>query len=109
MTAKLHELATEMQRRRHQPIAEQGRWLASVLRGHYAYYGVPTNIHALGAFRTAVRRAWYRSLRRRGQRRPINWERMRHIATRWLPPARITHPWPSQRLNVTTQGKSPVR
>lgn len=109
MTAKLHEVSTEMRHRRHQPIAEQGRWLASVVRGHFAYYGVPTNARALEAFRTTVRRAWFRSLRRRGQRRPINWERMQRIAARWLPPVRITHPWPQQRLIVTTQGKSPVR
>src|SRR5438034_1207560 len=31
MTAKLHELAREMQRRRHQPIPEQGRWLNAVV------------------------------------------------------------------------------
>ena len=31
----------------HQPIPEQGRWLASVLRGHYQYYAVPDNSAAL--------------------------------------------------------------
>ena len=31
-------------RRRHLPIPEQGRWLASVLRGHYNYYAVPDNM-----------------------------------------------------------------
>ena len=35
----------------HQPIPEQGRWLASVLHGHYKYYAVPDNIEALRAFR----------------------------------------------------------
>jgi len=65
MTAKLHEVKTEMQRRRELPIADQGRWLAAVLRGHYAYYGVPTNYYALDAFRSSVVRNWYRSLRRR--------------------------------------------
>jgi group II intron reverse transcriptase/maturase len=109
MTAKLHEVSTEMRRRRHQPIEEQGRWLASVLRGHYAYYGVPTNIHALEAFRTGMAKRWHRALRRRGQRRPINWERTNRLVARWLPPVRILHPWPQQRLTVITRGKSPVR
>lgn len=109
MTAKLHEVSTEMRRRRHQPIAQQGRWLGSVVRGHLAYYGVPTNVHALEAFRTSIAKNWYRSLRRRSQRRRLNWERMARIANRWLPPARITHPWPQQRLTVNTQGKSPVQ
>jgi hypothetical protein len=27
----------------HSPLAEQHRWLSSVLRGHYGYYGVPHN------------------------------------------------------------------
>ena len=109
MTAKLHEVSTEMRRRRHEPIAEQGRWLASIVRGHIGYYGVPTNVHALEAFRTSIAKNWYRSLRRRGQRRRISWTRMQRVVARWLPPVRIVHPWPQQRLNVRTQGKSPVR
>ena len=39
--------ATEMRRRMHHPIPEQGRWLASVLQGHYNYYAVPDNSEAL--------------------------------------------------------------
>ena len=31
------------------------------------------------------------------------------VLQRWLPPARICHPWPSQRLGVITQGKSRMR
>jgi RNA-directed DNA polymerase len=34
-------------KRMHQPIPEQGRWLARVLHGHYNYYAVPDNIEAL--------------------------------------------------------------
>lgn len=51
MQAKLHEVKTELRRRRHLPIPEQGRWLASVLRGHCNYYAVPDNSDALRAFR----------------------------------------------------------
>ena len=51
MRAKLQRLKGEIERRRHLPIPEQGRWLASVLRGHYKYYAVPDNIEALRAFR----------------------------------------------------------
>lgn len=109
MTAKLLEVKTELQRRRHQPIPEQGRWLSAVIRGHTAYFGVPGNYDAVDAFRTGVARHWYRSLRRRGQRRPITWDRMRRHIARWLPPTHIVHPWPSQRLHVNTRGKSPVR
>jgi|GEM_PF-3914186 len=40
-----------------------------------------------------------------------NWYRKRgHVnVARWLPPARIVHPWPDQRLDARPQGKSPVR
>ena len=43
MRAKLAEVKDQLKRRRHQPIPEQGRWLASVVRGHLAYYAVPGN------------------------------------------------------------------
>ncbi len=49
--AKLLAVKGEMARRMHQPIPEQGRWLARVLQGHYNYYAVPDNIEALSAFR----------------------------------------------------------
>ena len=41
MRTKLREVKEELKRRRHLPIPDQGRWLGSVIRGHYAYYAVP--------------------------------------------------------------------
>ena len=49
MRAKLREVKDELKRRRHHPIPEQGRWLASVLRGHYGYYAVPGNSDRINA------------------------------------------------------------
>jgi RNA-directed DNA polymerase len=109
MAAKLREVKTELMRRRHLPIPEQGKWLASVVRGHLAYYAVPGNIDTVVAFRTQATRYWYRALRRRSQRTSLNWERMNRLSIRWLPPARIQHPWPDARFNAKTQGRSPVR
>ena len=43
MRAKLKEVKKELRRRMHQPIPEQGRWLAQVVRGYFAYHAVPTN------------------------------------------------------------------
>jgi RNA-directed DNA polymerase len=106
---KLHALKGEMRQRMHLPIPEQGRWLASVLRGHYQYYAVPDNSKALQAFRNELIRHWLRALRRRSQRTTMTWERMSRLADRWLPPVRILHPWPEQRFAATTQGRSPVR
>jgi RNA-directed DNA polymerase len=109
MRAKLHEVKAKVQQRRHLPIPEQGRWLGQVVRGYIAYYGVPTNIKALTRFRTQVIRTWHRALRRRGQRDRTTWARMRVLVRRWIPPARVVHPWPDARFDVKTRGKSPVR
>jgi group II intron reverse transcriptase/maturase len=107
--AKLNEIKRELRRRLHIPIPEVGRWLRTVLRGHYNYYGVPNNGRAINAFRFYVARLWFSSLRRRSQRTRINWARMGRLAKRWLPYPKIQHPYPGQRLHVFTQGRSPVR
>jgi hypothetical protein len=91
----------EIMSRRHLPVPEQGRWLASVITGHQAYYGVPGNFQAVYAFRTHVTRHWYRALRRRGQKNRLTWARMGRLARRYLPPARITHPFPGARFAAT--------
>jgi RNA-directed DNA polymerase len=109
MPAKLRAVKTELRRRRHLPIPDQGRWLASVYRGHCNYYAVPDNIEALRAFREQIILHWLKSLRRRSQRSRMTWERIRRIADRWIPTARILHPWPQQRFDARTQGRSPVR
>jgi group II intron reverse transcriptase/maturase len=109
MRAKLRQVKDELARRRHQSIPEQGQWLASVVRGHCAYYAVPGNSRAVKAFRTQATRHWCAELRRRSQRHRLDWERMNRIASRWLPPAHITHPYPEQRFDARTQDKSPVR
>ena len=109
MRAKLREVKAELMRRRHLPVPEQGEWLGSVVRGHRAYYAVPGNIDAVHAFRTQATRHWYRALRRRSQRTRLDWKRMDRLATQWLPPARMMHPFPDARFDARTQGKSPVR
>ena len=106
---KLLAVKHEMAKRMHLPIPEQGRWLASVLQGHYNYYAVPDNIEALAAFRYQIIRHWLKTLRRRSQKHRLTWERMELLAEQWLPLPRILHPWPEQRFAVITQGRSPVR
>jgi group II intron reverse transcriptase/maturase len=109
LRAKLKQVKAEIRRRRHLPIPAQGRWLASVVRGHLAYYAVPGNIDAVSAFRDQVRWHWREALRRRSQRHRMTWQRYGRIAERWLPSARIMHPHPSVRFAAMTQGRSPVR
>jgi RNA-directed DNA polymerase len=109
MRAKLKQLKAELRRRRHWPIPEQGRWLASVVRGHLSYYAVPGNIDAVTAFRDQVRWYWFETLRRRSQRHRMTWTRYDRIAETWLPRARIVRPYPSVAFAARTQGRSPVR
>ncbi|MGQ0641337.1 MAG: group II intron reverse transcriptase/maturase [Gemmatimonadaceae bacterium] len=109
MQAKLREVKTELTRRRHDPIPDQGAWLAGVVRGYFAYHAVPTNMRVMAQFRTQVVRHWHRALRRRGQRDRTDWARMNRLATRWLPLARQQHPFPNVRFDGRTRSKSPVR
>jgi hypothetical protein len=48
---------------------------------------------------TQVTRHWYKALRRRSQRTRLTWTRMDRIAKRWLPPARVMHPFPDVRID----------
>jgi group II intron reverse transcriptase/maturase len=102
LQAKLQEVKAELRRRMHRPIREHGAWLRSVVGGHVRYYGVPMNTPALRTFRDGVSWLWFRTLRRRGQRRPLTWARMQRHVDRWLPPARVCHPYPLRRLGVIT-------
>ena len=96
--AKLMTVKDQFRQRRYLPIPDQGKWLASVVRGHQAYYGVPGNYRAVHAFRTQVTRHWYQALRRRSQKTRLTWVRMNRLVTRWLPPTRILHPFPEVRF-----------
>ncbi len=109
MRRKLRAVKTELKRRRHLSIPEQAKWLRSVINGHFGYYAVPTNGQSLARFRNQVTREWHRALRRRSQRDRTDWKRMRRLADRWIPLARIRHPWPEERFDVKTRGRSPVR
>jgi len=102
MKLKLHELSSEMRKRMHQPIPDQGKWLRSVVGGHNRYYGVPNNTHALRVFRYQVAWRWWRTLRRRGNRKPIIWARMERHVEKWLPHVKLHHPYPLVRSGVIT-------
>jgi len=106
---KLSKVKAELIRRRHLPIPDQGRWLASVLRGHCNYYAVPDNSKAIDAFRFRIIGHWLAALRRRSQRTRLTWKRMYRLAERWLPRVHILHPWPNDRFDARTRGRSPVR
>jgi len=107
--AKLRFFKEELRRRLHGPVAEVGKWLRTVLLGHFRYYGLPGNSRKLESFRYHVSCLWLKTLCRRSQRHKMNWDRMRCLIARWLPSPRIYRPYPDLSLYVTTRGRSPVR
>lgn len=100
--AKLKELYEELRRRMHNPVPEQGAYLRSVVAGHVRYYGVPMNSAAIGAFRERGCRLWFKVLKRRSDKYSLTWDRMGRLIDRYILQARICHPYPSERLCVTT-------
>jgi RNA-directed DNA polymerase len=98
MKAKLKEIKKELRRCMHADIADQGRWLASVVRGFFNYHAVPTNNRSIAAFRHYVLDIWRRTLRRRSQKDGTVWAQMTKLQDQWLPKPSILHPWPSQRF-----------
>lgn len=100
LRAKLKEIKLELQHRTHEGIAAVGGWLASVVRGHHQYYGVPGNERRLRSFNYGVFLHWWTAICRRSQKGRISLERMTRIAARWLPRPRNYHPYPAERLCV---------
>ena len=104
---KLRRVKEELTYRRFRPIPEQGQWLASVVRGHCAYYAVPGNYDAVDAFRAEVTKLWYRALRRRSQRTTITWERMSRIQARGSRQPRSCIPGPMCALTPKPKAGAP--
>jgi len=93
LARKLRELRIEARRRMHTPVAMQHQWLNRVLRGHYAYYGLPCNGRSLSRFYWQVLTLWCRSLRRRSQR-GLTWARFIELLQLFpLPNPRLTRSW----------------
>lgn len=101
MRARLKIVKGELQRRRHESIPQQGKWLDQVVRGYFAYHAVPTNFRRLSVFRHHIERLWLLTLRSRSQKDRTTWQHLQRLATAFLPPARILHPWPDARFLVT--------
>ena len=98
LRAKLQEIKQQLRRRRHDPVAETGAWLRSVVQGYFNYHAVPGNLDSLGTFRVRLLRLWRTQLLHRSQRHRLIWDRLDRLAARWLPLPRVLHPWPTQRF-----------
>jgi len=99
---KIAEVKEELKKRMHDPIPEQGKWVKSVVEGHFNYFAVPNNNKAIDTFRTEVIKIWRNALRRRSHKaRKLNWSRIERLINTWVPTKSVRHPYPSQRLRVT--------
>jgi len=88
----LAEISEWCQRHRHDPVAQQCEALNRKLRGHYQYYGRPSNYRSLRRFHGSVRRIWKKWLNRRHRGKTINWASYAQILHRHpLLRPRITH------------------
>ena len=77
---------------RHWSIPDQHRHLSSMMRGHFAYFGVGGNGQRLRWFAQQLVRIWQKWLSRRDRQSGVRWTRLNEILRRHpLPPAKIVH------------------
>ena len=82
------------QQHRHDPVAQQCDALNRKLRGHYQYYGRPTNYQGIWRFYRSVRRIWKKWLIRRTRGKTVRWATYAQILQRHpLLRPWITHAW----------------
>ena len=92
----LKRVSVWCQKHRHDPVERQNEALNRQLRGHYQYYGRPTNFRSLVEYFRAVRRIWKKWLNRRTRGKTLTWpeyEELLQLHPLLLP--RITRAWTS--------------
>jgi len=110
LVGQLKQIRRELKGKRlHRPVGETGAWLRSVVMGHMNYYAVPQNTQAIGRFILEVTKAWLKALRRRSQRKRMSWSRFKGYIALWIPRARVMHPYPDERFDGMTRGRSRMR
>jgi group II intron reverse transcriptase/maturase len=84
------------QENRHMPVDEQQKTLNAKLRGHYQYYGRPTNYQSIWRFYREVCHIWRKWLSRRTRGNGMTREKFAAILRKHpLLRPRIAHPWSS--------------
>jgi len=84
------------QQHRHDPVENQAAALNAKLRGHYQYYGRPTNYRSLWRYYRLVRRLWHTWLTRRTRGKRLTWPSFQQLLARHpLLVPRICHAWAS--------------
>jgi hypothetical protein len=68
---------------RHDELAHQWTILNAKLRGHYQYYGRPTNSRSIRQFYRIVLRLWHKWLNRRTRGRTLDWPTYARLLDRY--------------------------
>ena len=90
----LKAIADWCREHRHDPVSKQQKALNAKLRGHYQYYGRPTNYRSIWRFHQRVRGIWRQWLGRRTRGQGLTWERFETILWQYpLVKPRIMHAW----------------
>lgn len=82
ITQSLTSIKEKLWKMMHLPVAYQVRYLNSVLRGHFNYFGLAGNGKALSNFRYKVILLWRRVLSRRSQVSKLSWEKISKLITK---------------------------
>lgn len=95
----LAAISGALRERMHHRMHDVGVWLGQVVAGYFNYHAIPgNNILRLNSVRHAVCRLWRQTLRRRGQRHRLQWHRLGPYMDRYIPKAKVLHPWPEARF-----------
>ena len=99
------------QKNRHLPVEIQQKTLNQKIRGHYQYYGRPTNYRSLQRYLRVARKTWKDQLNRRTRGDTMTWPKFEALESRHpLAQPRITHHRVSQASDTRrTRCGSPAR
>jgi RNA-directed DNA polymerase len=94
LSRSLREVSNWCREHRHDLVEEQRAALNAKLRGHYQYYGRPTNYLSLWAYYHRVRRIWHQWLNQRTRGNTLTWEKYQELLNRHpLLRPHISRPW----------------
>lgn len=108
LSRALKHVAQLCRKNRHDKVVDQYQRLSSVLRGHYAYYGITGNGVSLARFYHEVRRIWRKWLDRRSHKARMKWERYVRLLQRYpLPLPRVVHSVYPLQLDLRLRSRMP--
>ena len=88
----LQAIDQQCRRMRHWLVRDQHQRLCRMLKGHYAYFGIPGNSRRLGCLVFEAQRRWHKWLKRRSRERSLTWAAFNQILRVFpLPKPRIRH------------------